>query len=155
MDSATYHVHPDDVPFARLERPWGTTMMKLLRVSLAENSFTNLIRWEAGVQLPTHLHTGPVDAFTFKGCWRYLEYDWEARAGDYVHEPHGTIHTLRADEDTEIMFVNNGGFVWYGPDGEMARYQDAASTLADVVRSLAADGLELPPGVVDVPQLTS
>jgi len=148
MDTATYKVDPADVPFARLERPWGVSMLQLLRCSLAENTFTNVIRWEAGTQLPTHLHTGPVDAFTLRGAWRYLEYDWVARAGDYVHETNGTIHTLSVEEDCEIFFINQGGFVWYGPDGEMAKYQDAASTLEDVEKLLAAAGLALPPGVV-------
>jgi hypothetical protein len=149
MGLATFHVHPDDVPFARLERPWGTTLMKLLRVSVTENSFTNIIRWPAGTQLPTHLHTGAVDAWTFEGRWRYLEYDWAASAGDYVHEPPGTVHTLLAEEDTLALFSSYGGFLWYGPNGELAKYQDAASTLADVQAALALDGLTLPPGVID------
>jgi len=149
MGTATFHMNPDDIPEVRLERPWGTTWMRLIRVSLAENSFTNIVRWKAGTQLPTHLHTGSVDAFTMEGAWRYLEYDWSAKAGDYVHEPPGTVHTLRAEEDTTVFFVNQGGFVWYGPNGEMTKYQDAASTLADVQQVLAAGGLVLPPGVTD------
>ena len=149
MGTATFHVRPDDVPFARLDRPWGPTWMKLLRVSLTENSFTNIIRWPAGTQLPMHLHTGAVDAWTFEGRWRYLEYDWEAAAGDYVHEPPGTVHTLKVEEETLAMFTSYGGFLWYGPNGELAKYQDAASTLADVQAILAAEGLALPPGVID------
>ena len=60
-------VQPDDVPWATLHRPYGITRMKLLQVSLATNSFTNMIEWEAGVQLPRHLHAGSVHAYTLSG----------------------------------------------------------------------------------------
>jgi hypothetical protein len=145
---ATSYVHPDEIPFAVLARPWGTTYMKLLHVDLAADRFTNIIRWPAGLQLPTHRHTGTVSAWTFSGAWRYLEYDWVATAGSYVFEPIGTVHTLQVDEDTEAMFITQGGFIYYGPGGEMTKYSDAASTLADVTAALAEQGLELPPGVV-------
>jgi hypothetical protein len=85
--AATLLVHPDNVPYAVLERPYGRTLMKLVHVNVAQGTFTNIIKWEAGVVLPRHLHTGPVHAFTFEGRWRYLEYDWEATAGSYVYEP--------------------------------------------------------------------
>ena len=145
----TTSVDPETIPFARLERDWGTTYMKLLRLSVAENSFTNIIRYPAGVTLATHLHTGSVDVYTFEGRWRYLEYDWEATAGSYAHEPAGTVHTLRIEEETLALFIVNGGFVYFGPNGEFLRYQDAATTLKDCQAALARDGLELPAVVYD------
>ena len=143
----TSMVDPDEIPFARIERPWGTTYMKLLKCSPAEGGFTNIVRYPAGVQLATHLHTGPVHAYTFEGRWRYLEYDWEATAGTYVNEPAGTVHTLKIEEDTLALFVVSGGFVYFDDDGSFIRYQDATSTLADCKAALAADGLELPASV--------
>ncbi|HEY2331850.1 MAG TPA: 2,4'-dihydroxyacetophenone dioxygenase family protein [Acidimicrobiales bacterium] len=146
--NATSYVHPDDVPFAELARPWGTTYMKLLHVDLVADRFTNIIRWPAGLRLPTHRHTGTVSAWTFEGAWRYLEYDWVATPGSYVFEPIGTVHTLQVEQDTLALFITQGGFIYYGPDGEMTKYSDAASTLADVTAALEAQGLELPAGVV-------
>jgi 2,4'-dihydroxyacetophenone dioxygenase len=145
---STLLVHPDDVPYAVLERPYGRTLMKLVHVSIAQQTFTNIIRWEAGIELPRHLHTGPVHAFTFEGRWRYLEYEWEATAGSYVYEPPGTTHTLRVEEPVIAMFVSLGAFIWYDQDGRMASYQDATSTLADYRAALASQGLELPSAVV-------
>jgi hypothetical protein len=112
----TTSIDPEGIPFARLERDWGTTYMKLLRCSVEENSFTNIIRYPAGVTLATHLHTGPVEVYTFEGKWRYLEYDWVATAGSYAHEPAGTVHTLRIEEETLALFIVNGGFVYFEPD---------------------------------------
>ena len=145
---STTYVHPDDVPYARLVRPYGVTEMKLIQCDLAQGLFTMVSKWEAGVQLPRHLHTGPVYAYTMEGAWRYLEYDWVARPGAYVYEPAGTEHTLVADEPTVAMFVSSGAFIWYDEDGNMAKYQDAASTLTDVETALAAAGETLPDGVV-------
>jgi quercetin dioxygenase-like cupin family protein len=145
----TSKIDPDDLPYARIERPWGTTYMKLLTCSVAGNTFTNIIRYPAGVQLATHLHTGPVHAYTFAGRWRYLEYDWEAGPGSYVHEPAGTVHTLKIEEDTLALFIVTGGFVYFDEAGDFIRYQDAATTLADCKAALAADGLTLPPSVYE------
>jgi hypothetical protein len=142
------YVDPDDVPYARLVRSYGITEMKLIHVDLAGGIFTMISKWDAGTQLPRHLHTGSVFAQTFSGAWRYLEYDWVARPGAYVYEPPGTEHTLYAEEATVAMFIAQGSFIWYDDDGRMAKHQDATSTLADVQAALAADGLHLPPGVV-------
>ena len=142
-------VHPDEVPFAVLERSYGTTLMKLVHVSIAEQTFTNIIRWDDKVRLPSHLQTGPVHAYTFEGRWHYLEYDWEATAGSVLHEPAGTTHTLEVlDTPTTVMFVTQGAFIWHVASGAMASYQDAASTLADCRAALAVQGLTLPPGIV-------
>jgi 2,4'-dihydroxyacetophenone dioxygenase len=145
----TSRIDPDAIPFARIQRPWGTTYMKLLRCSVAENSFTNIVRYPAGVQLATHLHTGPVHAYTFEGRWRYLEYDWEATAGSYVNEPAGTVHTLKIEDETLALFIVNGGFIYFDDKGAFIRYQDAATTLEDCKAALAVDGLELPPAVYE------
>jgi quercetin dioxygenase-like cupin family protein len=143
----TTSIDPASIPWATLERDWGTTYMQLLRCSVEENSFTNMIRYPAGVTLATHLHTGPVDVYTFSGRWRYLEYDWQATAGTYAHEPAGTVHTLRIEEETLALFIVNGGFVYFNVDGSFMRYQDAATTLKDTQAALAGEGLELPVSV--------
>jgi hypothetical protein len=141
--------HPDEIPFAVLERPYGTTLMKLVHVSIAQQTFTNVIRWESAVRLPRHLHTGSVHAYTLEGRWRYLEYDWVATPGSVVYEAPGTTHTLQVVEPpVTAMFVSHGGFLWYGEDGQIVSYQDAASTLADCRAALERQGLALPEGVV-------
>jgi quercetin dioxygenase-like cupin family protein len=146
--AATEHVRLDDIPFAELKRPWGTTYMQLINVDLHTNTFVNIIKWPKGVQLATHHHTGPVHAYTMKGRWRYLEYDWVAEENSYVHEPPGTNHTLRVEEDTTAMFVTQGAFIYFDEQGEITSYSDAGVILRDVTAALKEQGLELPPGVV-------
>ncbi|MGE0878268.1 MAG: 2,4'-dihydroxyacetophenone dioxygenase family protein [Acidimicrobiia bacterium] len=144
----THLVHPDDVPYAVLERSYGNTLMKLVHVNVAQQVFTNIIKWESGIRLPRHYHTGPVYAYTFEGSWHYLEYDWVATAGSYVYEPPGTTHTLEVLEPTVAMFVSQGAFLWYDSTGKLSSMQDAASTLADCEAALEKQGLKLPEGVV-------
>ncbi len=106
--AVTGHLRIDDIPFATLIRPWGTTRMQLISVSLATNTFVNIIEWTGGTQLPRHYHTGTVHAYTMYGSWRYLEYDWVAESNSYVHEPPGTTHTLRVEADMKALFVTQG-----------------------------------------------
>ena len=142
------HSDLDDLPWAVLERPWGTTEMKLVRCSPIRGTYTNIIRLSAGTVLPKHLHTGGVHSFTFKGRWHYYEHPWVAAAGHYVYEPVGTVHTLEVLEDTEALFVNEGTIIWYDGDDRMSKYQDAGMVLDDCVAALKKQGLELPSIVV-------
>ncbi len=142
------HTALDEVPWAVMKRPYGTVEMQLVRCSPVRNTYTNVVRWAAGTRLPKHLHTGDVHSYTFKGKWRYLEYSWLATAGSYVYEPSGTTHTLEVDEDVEAMFVVQGGMVWYGDDGRLDTYQEAADVLQAVELALHHQGQTLPDFVI-------
>ncbi len=87
---------------------------KLLRASPAEERYTNLLRVAPGGLLARHRHPGPVEAWVVKGTWRYLEHDWVAKAGDYVYEPIGDVHTLVVDPAEEMitLFQVSGGVVY-------------------------------------------
>jgi 2,4'-dihydroxyacetophenone dioxygenase len=142
------HAALEEIPWAVMHRPYGTVEMRLVRCSPARNVYTNVVRWPAGTRLPRHLHTGDVHSYTFRGKWGYAEYSWRATAGSFVYEPTGTSHTLEVDEDTEAMFTVAGGMVWYGADGRLDTYQEAADLLVMVEDALTTQGLELPDHVV-------
>jgi len=55
-----------------------------------------------------HRHRGPVAGITLEGSWRYLEYDWVAKAGDYIRESPGRSHTLYSDTGMKTLFTLNG-----------------------------------------------
>jgi 2,4'-dihydroxyacetophenone dioxygenase len=56
---------------------------------------------------------GRVFGYTLEGSWRYLEYDWAARAGSYVQESPGATHTLVSDEGMKTIFWLNGSLEFY------------------------------------------
>lgn len=146
--TVTSAVVADDLPWVVIENEWGESQVKMLRASLIENSYSLLIRWSAGIKVPKHYHFGSVHAWTLAGQWRYAEYDWVARPGTYVFEPAGTIHSLCVDEDTEALFVVNGGQVDFSPEGDIISSTDASTALAGYQMGLEAMGRKLPPGVI-------
>ena len=67
---------------------------------------------------PTHKHTGEVFAFTIAGSWKYLEYPEVNRAGSYLYEPAGSVHTLHVPEDNEEL--TDVWFAIYGANLNLA-----------------------------------
>jgi 2,4'-dihydroxyacetophenone dioxygenase len=138
------------------EFPWAMWMeglhVKLLQVSEETATYTLLVRFAAGVQLPIHRHMGAVHAYTLQGRWRYLEYDWEATAGMVVYEPPGSTHTLRAEGidggETVVLFTMQGGLVVFGPEGEYWAYEDAQTSKERYLMALEHQGETLPEGLL-------
>jgi hypothetical protein len=57
-----------------------------------------------------------VHGYTMRGRWRYLEHDWIAEPGTYIHEPAGEAHTLVITGDSPepmmAFFVVEGGLIY-------------------------------------------
>lgn len=144
-DPGTRQVDPDALPWAE----WGPGInVKLLRVSDETGSYVLMAKFGADVTLPRHRHFGTVDAYTISGRWRYLEYDWVATTGSYVHEPPGATHTLHTDEETVVVFTVNGGLLLLGPNDELLFYEDFATARERYAWALQAQGIEYPEGVL-------
>ena len=104
---------PDD------ERLWvpqaPSVWFRPLLLNTVNGEWVNLLRVKRAGMLSRHRHPAPVHGYVIRGSWRYLEHDWVARAGDYVFEPPGEVHTLTVPEDcTEmITFFNISGCMIY------------------------------------------
>ncbi len=92
---------PDD------ERLWvpqaPNVWFRPLLFNTVTGEWVNLLRVRRAGMLSRHLHPAPVHGYVIKGSWRYLEHDWVAKAGMYVFEPPGEIHTLVVDDDDEMI----------------------------------------------------
>ena len=70
-----------------------------------------------GITLPSHLHTGPVHAYTLSGSWHYSEHSTQIQTkGAYLYEPASNkAHTFQTPADntewTEIIFLVFGALV--------------------------------------------
>ncbi len=136
--------------------PWAIWMeglsVKILRANLETNEYTLLVRFAPGVELPRHRHFGAVHAWTIQGRWHYLEYDWDATTGTYVHEPAGSVHTLKVhddnDGDTVVLFAMQGGLVLLGPNDEVWMYEDAESALDRYRIALEQQGDAFPDAIL-------
>ncbi|CAM4063919.1 2,4'-dihydroxyacetophenone dioxygenase family protein [Paenibacillus alkaliterrae] len=117
----------DHIPWVpQTDRVW----FKPLRFDLARGSWVNLLKVKPGGIVNRHRHSGgQVLAYTIQGTWRYLERDWVAKAGTFVYEPPGDIHTLVVDGEEEMitLFLLEGT-VQYLDDEDNIMYQDDVFT---------------------------
>src|SRR6185436_3997897 len=76
--------------------------------------------------LSRHRHPAPVHGYVIKGTWRYLEHNWIAKAGDYVFEPPGEVHTLTVDSDDEMitLFHVCGALIYFDDQHRTCGYDD-------------------------------
>lgn len=136
---------PDD------ERVWvpqaENVWFRPLLLNTVTGSWCNLLRVRKSGVLSRHIHPSVVVGYVIKGAWRYLEHDWVARAGSFVYEPPGEIHTLVVDEasgtDNEmITFFNiTGAMVYVDENGQPGGYEDVFTKIAMCRRHYTEIGL--------------
>ena len=133
------HIGESDLPYVDLG---DGTSIQVLQIDLAQGLWILKTRFEPGVEIPKHYHTGPVFAVTFSGTWHYKEYpQFKNTAGSYLFEPAGSVHTLvvPADQDapTEVWFAIYGANVNIDENGAVTSMITADAVLG-VYRELCA-----------------
>lgn len=109
-------------------------------------SFVNLLRVRRQGIVSRHRHAGAVQAFTLRGRWHYLEYDWWAEEGSFAFEPPGDIHTLEVPADCPEMitlFITTGAYIYVDDDFTMLGIEDVFSKLEKTRAHYQAVGLDL------------
>lgn len=108
-------------------------VFQLLQVNTETELWVIRVRFEPGVTIQRHRHTGEVFAFTISGSWRYLEYPDINLAGSYLYEPAGAIHTLHVPasnkEVTDVWFAIRGANLNLDASGNVEAVLDAATVL--------------------------
>ena len=92
------HRGEEELPFVALG---DGTHLQLLLADIDEGLWVIRTKFEPGVVVPTHKHTGPVHAFTLSGSWKYKEYPEVNVAGSYLYEPAHSVHTLMVPDTNE------------------------------------------------------
>jgi 2,4'-dihydroxyacetophenone dioxygenase len=139
--------HEEDLPFVDLGD--GSTM-QLLQVDVEAGLWIIRTKFNPGMTVDTHKHTGSVYAFTMSGSWLYLEYpDSVNVAGSYLFEPAGSIHTLHVPEAntevTDVVFVIHGANLNLDADGNVTSVIDAGMVRDFYVVMAEAAGCTDPP----------
>lgn len=149
VDDVVRHAGEDQLPWVDCG---GGIWLKVLRVDPAAGVWVVRNRFEPGVRLQTHRHTGPVDGFTVEGRWHYLEYEFFSAAGSYIREPAGSVHTLDVPEDndgiTDVLFVMEGVNLNLAADGSVESVTDGRGTLEAYEALCEAQGFGRPTGVI-------
>ena len=105
-------------------------------------------RFAPGAAVQTHRHTGPVYAHTLSGAWHYLEYPEVNRAGSFLFEPAGSVHTLAVPVDntepTDVWFQIHGVNLNLDADGNVESITDGPGVLAVYYALCETQGLPRP-----------
>ncbi|HXW93792.1 MAG TPA: 2,4'-dihydroxyacetophenone dioxygenase family protein [Terriglobales bacterium] len=110
------------------ESPWvpfkENVFIRHLVFDVRNNFYANVLWVQKGGSLGRHRHRGRVFGYTLEGSWRYLEYDWVARAGSYVQESPGATHTLVSDEGMKAVFWLNSSLEFYDDQNHLVETLD-------------------------------
>lgn len=113
------HRAEKDLPFVYYQEG---VVFQLLQADVEAGLWVVRVRFQPGVTIQRHKHTGEVFAFTLKGSWKYLEYPEVNTAGSYLFEPAGSIHTLHVpDTNTEVTDA------WFAIRGANLNLDDAGN----------------------------
>ena len=136
------HIGADELPFVDIG---PLAQMKILQVNEREGLWIIENIFQDGFEVQTHRHTGPVWGYTVSGAWKYKEYDYVNRAGSFLYEPAGSIHTLTCIEDnTQVWFHMYGCNLNLDDDGNITSVSDGAGTLQAYLAMCEAQGLGVP-----------
>lgn len=143
---AALHRGADELPFVDIG---DGSLLKVLRVDVGEGLWIVENVFNAGYTVPKHKHTGPVYAYTTQGAWHYKEYGFTNRAGSFLYEPAGSVHTLEAlEDDTHVWFQMYGVNLNLDADGNIESVFDGPSTLQAYYALCEAAGLPRPDVIV-------
>ncbi len=136
------HIGADELPFAEIG---DGSKLKVIMVKEAEGLWIIENVFQAGYVVQRHKHTGPVYAYTTSGAWKYDEYSYVNRAGSFLYEPAGSVHTLRViEDDTHVWFQMYGANLNLDANGEVESVSDGASTLGVYLELCERAGLPRP-----------
>ena len=120
------HRGESDLPFVDFA---PGVALQLLQVDLDQGLWIVRTRFDPGVTIPTHKHTGCVFAVTLAGSWKYIEYPEVNTAGSYLFEPAGSVHTLTVPADqrgvTDVWFAIYGANLNLDASGNVESVVDA------------------------------
>jgi quercetin dioxygenase-like cupin family protein len=136
------HVGADDLPWVDIG---DGAKLKVIQVKETEGLWIIENVFQAGFEVQKHRHTGPVWGYTVSGAWKYKEYDYVNRAGSFLYEPAGSVHTLQCvEDDTRVWFHMYGANLNLDADGNVESVIDGAGTLEVYYLLCEAAGLPRP-----------
>jgi 2,4'-dihydroxyacetophenone dioxygenase len=141
------HIGDSEIPFVDMG---GGNMIRVLQVREKESLWIIENIFQAGFEVATHRHTGPVWGYTKSGAWKYKEYEYVNRADSFLYEPANSVHTLQCIEnDTRVWFHMYGVNLNLDSDGQIESVSDGPGTLAFYLAMCGQQGLGRPPVLVD------
>ena len=140
------HLGADELPFVEIG---DGNKLKVIQVDEGEGLWIVENIFQAGYAVQTHRHTGPVYGYTTSGAWKYREYDYVNRAGSFLYEPAGSVHTLECiEDDTQVWFQMYGVNLNLDADGNIESVSDGPARSRPTTRCAEAEGFDRPNVIV-------
>jgi 2,4'-dihydroxyacetophenone dioxygenase len=138
---AALHRAEKDLPFVEYQEG---VVFQLLHANVEAGLWVIRVRFQPGVTIQRHKHTGEVFAFTVQGSWNYLEYPEVNTAGSYLFEPAGSVHTLHVpasnSEVTDVWFAIRGANLNLDGQDKVESVLDAGAVLEIYLARCEASG---------------
>lgn len=119
-------------------------MVRPLLFDVTNGGWISILKAEGKGTIQRHRHAAAVTAWTMEGSWGYREHDWLAKAGSFVYEPAGHIHTLFIDPSVGHMtalFHVYGPVIHLDPEGNVTSYDDVYLRLERYVKHCKEKGI--------------
>jgi hypothetical protein len=116
--------------------------MRPLMFDTNAGAWVNVTRIHCEGKITRHAHPSPVHAYVLSGVWHYAERDWVARAGDFLVEPAGDIHTLIGRPGgSETLFNIASTLIELDDDGKPVGYADVFTRIEQAAAHFEKVGL--------------
>ena len=148
-DAVQHAIHrgADELPFVEIG---DGNKLKVIQVDVGEGLWIVENIFQKSYVVQTHRHTGPVYGYTTSGAWKYREYDYVNRAGSFLYEPAGSVHTLEVIEDnTHVWFQMYGVNLNLDADGNIESVFDGPGALEAYYMLAEAEGFDRPDVIVN------
>ena len=144
------HVGLNEIPW--VQNPSVDARMRLLHVDAEQQMSVSHGLMAPGLAVGTHRHLGPVQMWTMSGSWVYREHDFVNRAGSYLFEPVGSVHTLYVpaenDGPTEVVSIVYGDVEYIDDEGSVLFVSNWKRTLELYYEGCEAAGVPRPNGLL-------
>jgi quercetin dioxygenase-like cupin family protein len=150
LAAVALHVGVDEVPWVPNPLFPGASL-RLLQADVVRGVYVMAGRLPGGLAVGTHRHTGAVHMFTLSGAWRYREHEYVNRAGSYLYEPPGSVHTLEVlpgEDVTETLSIVYGETEYLDEHGRVQSVSNAATNLANYYEACERAGLARPTAIL-------
>ena len=127
------------IPFTPLS---DQVFLKYWKVDPVRGEIVVSMRFDDGLVLPPHYHTGMVIGHTVKGAWRYQENNWVSRAGDTVYEVAGSSHTPESLDETEVFFILVGELLLLDQDKKILWQENHKTSTERYTSFCDANGIQ-------------
>jgi anti-sigma factor ChrR (cupin superfamily) len=130
------------------DRPWIPTFygeQKYLRLSLATGEWVLLARIHPGQPVPYHKHHGGLNLWILEGELHFVDEDWSAGPGTFVHEPPGNTHVELSEKGVVMLVWSQGPLEFLNADNTPAEVRDCVAWKKEIEDYHAEHGIPMPP----------